>query len=134
MRTDSFKYDPCGRRIYKSSSSGTSIYAYDAYNLIEEVNAADSVMARYAQNQKIDEQLAMLRGSTISYYEADGLGSVTSLSNSAGALAQTYTFDSFGKQTASTGTLSNRSATPHANSTLNSGPVFERRGMGRTAF
>jgi hypothetical protein len=51
--------------------------------------------------------LAMLRGSTISYYEADGLGSVTSLSNSAGALAQTYTFDSFGKQTASTGKLSN---------------------------
>jgi hypothetical protein len=24
-----FKYDPFGRRIYKSSSSGTSIYAYD---------------------------------------------------------------------------------------------------------
>jgi hypothetical protein len=25
----SFKYDPFGRRIYKSSSSSTSIYAYD---------------------------------------------------------------------------------------------------------
>jgi hypothetical protein len=24
-----FKYDPFGRRIYKSSSSGTSIFAYD---------------------------------------------------------------------------------------------------------
>jgi hypothetical protein len=31
----SFKYDPFGRRIYKSSSSGTSIYAYDSDNLVE---------------------------------------------------------------------------------------------------
>jgi RHS repeat-associated protein len=47
----------------------------------------------------------MLRSSTTSYYHADGLGSVTSLSNGSGALAQTYTFDSFGKQTASSGSL-----------------------------
>jgi RHS repeat-associated protein len=37
----------------------------------------------------------------------DGLGSVTSLSNSAGALANTYTYDSFGKVTASTGSITN---------------------------
>ena len=40
-------------------------------------------------------------------YEVDGLGTVTSLSNTAGALAQTYTFDSFGNQTASSGSLTN---------------------------
>ena len=34
-----FKYDPFGRRIYKSSSSATSIYAYDGYNLAEETNS-----------------------------------------------------------------------------------------------
>ena len=49
----------------------------------------------------------MLRSGTTSYYEADGLGSITSLSNAAGALAQTYTFDSFGNQTASSGSLTN---------------------------
>jgi RHS repeat-associated protein len=49
----------------------------------------------------------MLRSSAASYYEQDGLGSVTSLSNAAGALAQTYAFDSFGKQTASSGSLTN---------------------------
>jgi hypothetical protein len=49
----------------------------------------------------------MLRSATTSYYEADGLGTVTSLSNTAGALAQTYTFDSFGNQTAATGSLTN---------------------------
>jgi len=49
----------------------------------------------------------MLRSSTTSYYQADGLGSVTSLTNSAGAIAQTYAFDSFGKLTNSTGSLTN---------------------------
>jgi YD repeat-containing protein len=102
-----FKYDPFGRRIYKSSSSGTSIYAYDGDDVTEETNGAGVVVARYSRTQNIDEPLAMLRSSTTSYFQADGLGSITSLSNTAGALAQTYTFDSFGNQTASTGSLTN---------------------------
>ena len=85
----------------------TSIFAYDGDNLIEEVNASGAVVARYTQTPKIDELLAMLRSGATSYYEADGLGSVTSLSNAAGALAQTYAFDSFGKQTGSSGSLVN---------------------------
>jgi len=103
--TVSFKYDPFGRRIYKSSSSGTSIFTYDGDNLIEETNSSGGVVARYSQTTEVDEPLAMLRSGATSYYHADGLGSVTSLSNGAGALAQTYTFDSFGKQTASSGSL-----------------------------
>src|SRR5271167_839163 len=104
---ESFKYDPFGRRIYKSSGSGTSVYAYDGINPVEETNASGSVVARYSEGASFDEPLAMLRGSTTSYYEADGLGSVSSLSNAAGALAQTYTFDSFGNLTASSGSLTN---------------------------
>ncbi len=104
----SFKYDPFGRRIYKSSSSCTSIYAYDGDNLVEETNASGGAIARYSQNEEnLDEPLAMLRSSTTSYFEQDGLGSVTTLSNAAGALAQTYTYDSFGNQTASSGSLTN---------------------------
>jgi RHS repeat-associated protein len=98
---------PFGRRIYKSSSSGTSIFAYDIDNLVEETNAAGTVVARYSQNLDIDEPLAMLRSSTTSYYHADGLGSVTSLSNGSGSPAQTYGYDSFGKQINSSGSLTN---------------------------
>jgi RHS repeat-associated protein len=64
-------------------------------------------VARCAQGLYIDEPMAMLRSSATSYYQADGLSSVTSLSNTAGSLAQTYTFDSFGKQMASSGSLTN---------------------------
>ncbi len=105
--TVTFKYDPFGRRIKKVTSTTTSIFAYDQDNLIEETNASGGVVARYTQTDSIDEPVAMLRSGATSYYEQDGLGSVTSLSNTAGSLAQTYTFDSFGKQTASSGSLTN---------------------------
>jgi RHS repeat-associated protein len=64
-------------------------------------------VARYEQGRHIDEPLAESRGGSTSYYEADGLGSVTSLTDSTGALAQTYTYDSFGNLVASTGTIQN---------------------------
>jgi len=102
-----FKYDPYGRRIYKSSSAATSIYAYDGKNLAEEANSTGTAVARYAQTEGTDEPLAMLRNGTTSYYEQDGIDSVTSLSSASGTLAQTYTFDSLGKLTASSGSLTN---------------------------
>ena len=81
--------------------------AYDGDNLIEETNATGAVVARYSQGLNIDEPLAILRSSATSYYQADGLGSVTSLSNAAGAVAQNYTYDSFGNTIATTGSLVN---------------------------
>ena len=105
--TTTFKYDPFGKRIYKQSPSFTSIFVYDGDNLLETLNATGSELASYTQTQKTDETLAELRGSTTDYYEADGLGSITSLSSSAGGLANTYIYDSSGNRTASTGTLRN---------------------------
>ena len=95
--TVSFKYDPFGRRVQKSSTSGTTNYLYDGVNVLEEVDNSGNMLARYPQGQGIDEPLAELRSATTSYYQQDGLGSVSSLSNSAAALANTYTYDSFGK-------------------------------------
>jgi RHS repeat-associated protein len=106
-RLVSFKYDPFGHRIYKSSSFGTSIYAYDSASLIEEVNSAGIAVARYTQSGVVDEPLAMLRGGATSYYHPDGTGSVTSLSNATGSVIQTYGYDSFGKQTNSSGSVTN---------------------------
>src|SRR5712692_10571102 len=105
--TVTFAYDPFGRRIKKVTSTTTSIFAYDGDNLIEETNSSGAAVARYEPTQNIDEPLAMLRSGGTSYFHADGLGSVTSLSNAAGSLAQTYAYDSFGKQTASSGSLVN---------------------------
>jgi len=59
----------------------------------------------YTQGPGIDQPLMMLRSGTTSYHEADGLGSVTSLSSAAGVLANTYTYDSYGNLTATAGTI-----------------------------
>ncbi len=75
--------------------------------MLEEVDASGNVLVRYTQGRGLDEPLAELRSGTTSYYDADGLGSITLLSNSAGAIANTYSYDSFGKLSASTGTVSN---------------------------
>lgn len=101
--TATFKYDPFGRRIEKVSPTATSIFAYDGDNLIETVNASGGLVAHYTQGQNIDEPLAMQRGAATDYYETDGLGSVTSLTASNGAVAQSYAYDSFGNTTTSSG-------------------------------
>ena len=103
-----FKYDPFGPHIHKSGPLDTTNYLYDGNALVEAMDGAGNVGARYTDGQVLDETLAELRSGTTSYYQQDALGSVTSLSNSFAALSNTYTFDSFGKPTTSTGTLPNR--------------------------
>jgi RHS repeat-associated protein len=109
--TTTFRYDPFGRRIQKSGPLGTTNYLYDGMapgaNIIEEVDSSGNVLARYTQDSRVDGPLSMLRGGTTAYYEQDGVNSVTSLTSPAGAVANSYNYDSFGKLTASTGTLTN---------------------------
>ena len=62
--------------------------------------------ARYAQGG-VDQPVAESRSGTTAFYEQDGIGSVTSLSNTAGTLSNTYTYDTFGNLTASSGSLGN---------------------------
>ena len=105
--TVNFKYDPFGRRIYKSSSASTNIYVYDRENVIQQLNGAGSLIAQYTQGTGIDEPLAVYSGASTAYFHADGLGSTVSLTDSAGNLAASYSYDSFGNLTASTGSVTN---------------------------
>jgi RHS repeat-associated protein len=88
-----------------------TVYLYDgatfSANVIEEVDGSGNVLARYTQGPGIDQPFAEFRSGTASYYQQDALNSVTSLSSSVGAVANTYTYDSYGKLTASSGTITN---------------------------
>ncbi len=109
--TVNFMYDPFGRRIQKAftqnGTTTTTDYLYDGANILETINLSGTVLARYVDSLNIDEPLSELISGTTNYYEQDGLGSVSSLSNASGAPANTYTYDSYGKLLASTGTLAN---------------------------
>lgn len=105
--TITFKYDPFGRRIQKVSPTATTNYLYDGANVIEEVDATGTVLARYSQGAGIDQPLDVFTSGAAKYYDSDGLGSVTSLADISGSLTDTYTTDTFGKTTASSGTTRN---------------------------
>jgi RHS repeat-associated protein len=94
--TVSFKYDPFGRRIQKSSLNGTTNYLYDAANIVAEYDQTGQLMARYTEGIGIDAPLAQSKAGKIDYYQQDGIGSVTSLTNATGSLDTSYIYDSFG--------------------------------------
>ncbi len=105
--TTSFRYDPFGRRIQKSGPLGTTNYVYDTTSLIDELDGTGGVLAGYTHSLDIDEPLADIRSGTANYYQADGLGSITSLTNPYAAATATYGYDAFGNLSASTGSLTN---------------------------
>lgn len=84
-----------------------------------QLDSGGNVLAKYVQSPGIDEPLAESRSSTMSCYEADGLGSVTSLTNPSGALTTTYSCDSLGTLVASSATITNPSQ--HASRNWDSG-------------
>ena len=109
--TTDFRYDPFGRRIQKSGPNGTTNYLYDGNNPkanpVEEVDNGGNILARYTESDLVDEPLGEVRGTTSSYYEADALGSVTSLSSPTPGLTNSYIYDAFGNVTTTVGTLAN---------------------------
>jgi RHS repeat-associated protein len=105
--TVTFKYDPFGRRIQKSSAGGTTNYIYDGANIIEELDNTGSLLARYTYPLALDEPLAQVRSGSTVFYQADGLGSITSLTTPSSTITATYSYDTSGNLTASTGSITN---------------------------
>ena len=108
-----FAYDPFGRRIKKTvSPSGGGVgeeittYVYDNQNIILEYDNSNNIRTRYTHGPNIDEPLAIeIKGTTTFtpyYYHADGLGSITALTDTNGSIVQRYEYDSFGNQTITT--------------------------------
>ncbi len=98
-----YAYDPLGRRIAKSVNNVVTWYVYDGNAILAAYDLSGAVTARYAHGLNIDEPLAVQQGSATSFYHADGLGSIVALTNVAGSVVQTYSYDSFGNITPSGG-------------------------------
>src|SRR3972149_10279388 len=110
-KTITFKYDPFGRRIEKKIESidkgiaETNIYtyAYDNEDIILEYltktsnGATTTETKKYLHGPGIDEHLSLTNDTGTYYYHADGLGSITALTDGSGNVVQTYEYDSFGK-------------------------------------
>jgi RHS repeat-associated protein len=68
----------------------------------EDVDVNGNLLARYVHSTGVDESQEEIASGTTSYYQQDGLGSVTSLSSTTGAIGNnSYTYDSYGNTTSS---------------------------------
>ncbi len=72
-------------------------YIYDNEDILLELDGSNNITARYTHGPGIDEPLIMERGGASFFYHADGLGSITEITDAAGVLKQQYTYSSFGK-------------------------------------
>ena len=91
-----YGYDPFGRRISKTVNGVITRYLYDGMDIVKEYDGTGTLLATYRHGPGIDEPIAMTRGGQTFYYHADGLGSITGLTNSSQTVVQTYGYDGFG--------------------------------------
>ncbi|NGZ04520.1 MAG: hypothetical protein CV090_15875, partial [Nitrospira sp. WS238] len=103
--TSTYRYDGLGRRIEKVTAIGTRRYIYDGEDILLEYDGTNTLQARYTHGPGIDEPIAVTRAGSTFFYHQDGLGSVTDLTDSAGATAKSYAYDAYGNIVDQTGTV-----------------------------
>jgi RHS repeat-associated protein len=95
----SYAYDAFGRRTQKyvaGSSAATAYYYADKRVVQEYVNGAGTASASYTYGDYIDEPLTMNRGGNLYYYHANRMHGVYLLTNSAGGIAERYSYTPYG--------------------------------------
>jgi RHS repeat-associated protein len=108
-----FVYDGDGSRVAKIAGGVTTQYLVDTHNLtgyaqvVEEL-VAGSVQRVYTYGLDLISQRQPINGNWVtSFYGYDGHGSVRLLTDSAGNVTDTYTYDAFGSLIDRTGTTPN---------------------------
>jgi len=96
--TQTYTYDGDGKRL--TAGNGTSIttrYQWDINNklpqLARESGGSGGILRRYTQGR---DTISMTTGTGTYYYHYDGLGSVTDVTDSAGAQQLEYRYEAFG--------------------------------------
>ena len=103
--TSTYRYDGLGRRIEKVANGQTKRYLYDSEDILLEYDGANVLQTRYTHGPGLDEPIAVTKGGSTFFYHQDGLGTVTDLTDSAGATAKSYSYDAYGKVFDQAGTV-----------------------------
>ncbi len=96
--TASFTYDASGRRTQKTINAFATTFQYDGVDIVREVAGGAGVS--YLRGLRIDEPLARIEdGGSTTCYAPDALGSSAALTDGAGNVATSYTYEPFGRTT-----------------------------------
>jgi RHS repeat-associated protein len=102
-----YAYDALGRRIAKDVDDGAggrevTAYVYDGprdnSNILMEFDGTGAFLARYAHGDRVDQPLAMSRGGQDYYVHTDHQGSVIRVTDSVGAVVNSYEYDAYGRR------------------------------------
>lgn len=99
-KTVNYKYDGLGRRVEKEIvdvTTTTTRFIYDNEDILLELDGSNNIVARYTHGPGIDEPIIMEKGGASFFYHADGLGSITELTDVNGSVVKFYSYSSFGK-------------------------------------
>ncbi|MGB9430062.1 MAG: RHS repeat-associated core domain-containing protein [Gammaproteobacteria bacterium] len=96
--TASFVYDALGRRESKTISSTSTNFLYDGLNLEQELNGTTPTV-NYLTGAGIDETLSRTDSTGTFSYLTDNLGSTLALTNTAGAISTSYSYEPYGNTT-----------------------------------
>jgi RHS repeat-associated protein len=101
-----YAYDAMGRRTSKTVSSGTPTqYLYDGANAVQETQG--STINPILVGLATDERFARNDTTGRTYFLTDALNSTLALTNSSGAIQNTYSYDPYGNATQSSTTFTN---------------------------
>ncbi len=105
-----YLYDHDNRRVKQIAGGNTTYYLWDELSRYSDValetDGSNNVTASYALGG--GELLSQKKSSTVSYFLMDGHSGVRGLTNSGGAISESYKYDAFG-------TLQNGAANPATN-------------------
>jgi RHS repeat-associated protein len=124
--TAKYFYDALGRRILKVAGADSTFYNYSQLRVIEERGASGGpVTASYVYGADLDEVLSMQRGGQTYYYHHNALGSVTHVTNTAGAIVEQYEYDAYGQVSFFTGAYAPLTASAIGNPVLFTGQRYD---------
>ncbi len=92
-----YQYDAFNRRVSKNVDGVVTYFVYDGDEVIAEYDSSGILESEYVYSDNIDEVLTMDRNLTTYYYHYDGLGSVTEVTDLAGAVQESYKYDPYGQ-------------------------------------
>ena len=108
VTNESYSYNAFGTRIKKVTNGEEERYLVDEYTsysrVLEEKNKNNNLTATYTYGHEL---ISQNRATSVSFYNRDGLGSTTSLTNASQTVTDTYSYDAFGNLINSTGTTKN---------------------------
>ena len=109
-RLTEYGYDGDGNRVKKQDAAGVTQYIIDTRSItgvpqvVEERDGADSLEAQYTYGHDL---IAQDRGGLRSTFHFDGTGSTRALTSDSDVLTDSYTYDAYGKEIASSGSSPN---------------------------